>query len=215
MKTSYPADPREALLFLARERGENLSALSTMLSRGRAYLHQYVARGVPKALSSRDRRLLADHFGVDEAVLGGLPAKERSPSVIAVPRLSVQASAGPGSEVDGEFQIGAYRFDAEWLRGLCSASPEALSIIRVSGDSMAPTLADGDDVLVDRSAQIRDGVYVLRRDDTLMVKRIALAPTSGTLTISSDNPAYPTWRDVPADNLQVIGRVVWSSRKVA
>ncbi len=210
----YSPDPREALQQLAKEHRTNLSELSVMLGRARAYLQQYVGRGSPKTLSDRDRRLLADHFGVNEEVLGGADLKERGPSLVMVPRLSVQASAGPGSEVEGEFQIGAYRFDATWLRSLSQARPNALSIIKVSGDSMAPTLADGDDVLVDRSASLRDGIYVLRRDDTLMVKRLAMAPTSGTLTISSDNPAYPSWRDVAADDVSIIGRVVWTSRKL-
>lgn len=200
---------------LAREHDTNLSELSIMLSRSRAYLQQYVGRGTPKRLSGRDRQLLSDHFGVDEQVLGGPNTGARGPTSIMVPRLGVQASAGAGAEVDGEFEVGSYRFDAAWLRDICSARPENLSVIRVTGDSMAPTLSDSDDVLVDRSAAVRDGVYVLRRDDTLMVKRIALAPSSGTLTISSDNPAYPTWRDVPADGIEVIGRVVWSSRRVA
>lgn len=209
----YPADPREALQVIARERGETLTALSVMLGRARAYLQQYVGRGTPKVLAPRDRKLLSDHFGVDEEVLGGPGVRERGPMVVAVPRLSVQASARPGAEVDGEFQVGAYRFDAAWLREICQAKPEDLSIIRISGDSMAPTLGDGDDALVNRAAAVRDGVYVLRRDDTLMVKRLALAPTSSTVTISSDNPAYPTWPDCALDSIQVIGRVVWSSRR--
>ena len=213
MKQTYPADPREALMQLARERGERLTGLSVMLGRARAYLQQYVGRGSPKVLSPRDRRLLADHFGVDEAVLGSPSAAERGAAVVTVPRLSVQASAGPGAEVDGEFQIGAYRFDAGWLRDIAQASPDDLSIIRISGDSMAPTLSDGDDALVNRAAPVRDGIYVLRRDDTLMVKRLSLSPTSSTVTVSSDSPAYPTWRDLPLDGVQVIGRVVWSSRR--
>lgn len=139
--------------------------------------------------------------------------QERGPTVVAVPRLSVCASAGSGAEVDGELQIGAYRFDSAWLRDISQAKPEDLSIIRVSGDSMAPSLSDGDDALVNRAASTRDGIYVLRRDDTLMVKRLALAPNSSTITVSSDNPAYPTWRDCPLDSIQVIGRVVWSSRR--
>lgn len=216
MASLYPADPRQALQQLMAERGASYAALSRMLGRARAYLQQYVTRGSPAELDPRDRRLLADHFGVDEAVLGGLTAKQRAPSVVQVPRLSVQASAGPGAVVEDEFSIGAYRFDAAWLRDLCQARPEDLSIIRVSGDSMAPALADGDDVLVDCStgARLRDGMYVLRRDDTLMVKRLALAPTSRTLTVSSDNPAYPTWRDVPVDSVVILGRVVWIGRKL-
>jgi hypothetical protein len=65
--------------------------------------------------------------------------------------LSVEASAGPGAHVDAELPIGSYGFDERWLRFVCRPKPHDLSIIRVSGDSMAPTLANGDDILVDRS----------------------------------------------------------------
>jgi phage repressor protein C with HTH and peptisase S24 domain len=109
-------------------------------------------------------------------------------------------------------------FDPSLLRQLTRARADELSIIRVSGDSMSPTLVNGDDVLVDRSEagrRLRDGIYVLRRDDTLMVKRLAIAPTSATLTISSDNTAYPTWRDCPLDSVAVVGRAVWSGRKLS
>ena len=51
-------------------------------------------------------------------------------------------------------------------------------MIRVAGDSMAPTLGDGDDILVDRgdgAERLRDGIYVLRLDGALVVKRLVLA----------------------------------------
>lgn len=47
-----------------------------------------------------------------------------------------------------------------------------------------------------------------------MVKRLAVAPTSATLTISSDNPAYPTWTDVPVDDIVVVGRAIWTGRRL-
>ncbi len=87
----------------------------------------------------------------------------------------------------------------------------------VRGDSMATPLMDGDEVLVDQSdaAQgLRDGIYVLRREDTLMVKCIALGPVARRLDILSDNPAYPSWRDCPADGVDVLARVVWFSREL-
>src|SRR3546814_11782305 len=80
------------------------------------------------------------------------------------------------------------------------AEPRALSIIRVEGDSMAPTLDDGDDILVDggdAAARLRDGIYVLRMDDVLMVKRIARAPGQGRISVISDNPHYRSWDDLP------------------
>jgi phage repressor protein C with HTH and peptisase S24 domain len=92
-----------------------------------------------------------------------------------------------------------------------------LSFIRVEGDSMSPTLSNGDDILVDRGDaldRLRDGIYVLRRDDTLMVKRVALNPSSRLATIKSDNPAYPEWRDCALDAIEILGRVIWVGRRI-
>lgn len=207
---------RENLKALIRgSDGESYSSVSRLLGRNAAYVHQYMTRGTPERLDERDRKLVARYFGVDEDTLGKANDLARLRTV-QVRCLSVQAAAGAGRFVNGEFAIGAYGFDPAWLRRVCRTSPENLSIITVSGDSMSPTLTDGDDVLVDQSdagGRLRDGIYVLRRDDTLMVKRLALAPSSGTLTIASDNTAYPTWRDCALDSVDVIGRVVWSGRK--
>jgi len=88
----------------------------------------------------------------------------------------------------------------------------------VQGDSMLPTLNDGDDILVDRSASgkhFSDGIFVLRLEDTLMVKRFAVHPGDDTLTISSDNPAYPSWTNCKRASVNVIGRVIWAGRRFA
>lgn len=211
-------DAREALKRIVKERGESLSALSTMLGRSRSYLQQFVERGSPKALDPRERDLLAQYLDIEEEVLGGPPGTDPQRSgAVRVPRLGVQASAGQGRVVDGEVAIGGRWFDRAWLRKICRGKPSELSIITVSGDSMAPTLVDGDEVLVDPSDAtqgLRDGIYVLRRDDALMVKRIALTPSAGGITIISDNPAYPSWRDCAPGSVDVLARVVWFAREL-
>ena len=56
----------------------------------------------------------------------------------------------------------------------------------------------GDDILVDLGdceERLRDGIYVLRADDALVVKRLALHPAGRRVTVQSDNPAYPDWPD--------------------
>ena len=83
---------------------------------------------------------------------------------------------------------------------------------------MAPTLGDGDDLLIDRrdaGAPLRDGLYVLRIDDSLLVKRLAVHPMGRRVTIQSDNPAYPDWPDCAIGEVTCIGRVIWAGRKVA
>jgi phage repressor protein C with HTH and peptisase S24 domain len=82
---------------------------------------------------------------------------------------------------------------------------------------MAPTLNAGDDILVDLGdcmERLRDGIYVLRADDVLVVKRLAIHPTGRRVTVQSDNPAYPDWPDCDIDAVHCIGRVIWTGRKL-
>jgi hypothetical protein len=216
METSGPRAELERLII---ERREDFAGLSRMLGRNAAYIQQFIKRGVPRKLSEEDRRKLARYFGVDESLLGGpVSPAPASAGLLTIPRFNVGASAGPGAFAEGEQAIAQLGFDASYLRQLSGrAAPSDLSIIRVEGDSMMPTLSDGDDIMVDRSAagaRIRDGIYVLRRDETLMVKRVAVHPGAHRFTISSDNPAYPTWRDCEPSDVEVVGRVVWAGRKV-
>lgn len=202
--------PRDALRRLADARGVSLAALSRMLGRNPAYAQQFVARGTPARLDERDRRRLADFFGVAEAVLGA-----PEPRRIVVPRLGVVASAGPGAEVVGEEAVGRLELAPEWMVALAGASGGHLSTIRVHGDSMWPTLADGDELLVDEGAQpLRAGVYVVRLDDALLVKRLKPGPGGATVSVVSDNEAYPTLPDLPAGEVAVVGRVIWVGRRV-
>ena len=107
-------DQRAALLALADARGHSLAALSAMLRRNPAYLQQFVARGSPRVLAERDRRLLADVLGVEDSALGG----EAAPGAFRLPRLDVAASAGPGALVDAELTIGTETLSPALARSL-------------------------------------------------------------------------------------------------
>lgn len=61
---------------------------------------------------------------------------------------------------------------------------------------------------------LRDGIYVLRVDEALVVKRLAIHPIGRKATIQSDNPAYADWPDVPLADIACIGRVIWAARRV-
>ncbi len=212
-------DSRRKLLELAERQGASLAQLSALIGRNPAYLQQFVHRGSPRKLDEEDRSILARFFGVDEAELreseekSQIGAKTRSSSDwVDLPRLSLGASAGPGAIAAEELPIGALRFCARWLRkqGL---DPAQLSAIAVAGDSMEPVLRDGDEILVDRTPRpLRDGVHVVRVGDALLVKRID-ASRGGMLALISDNPAYRPM-EVPANEVEVIGKVVWKSGRL-
>lgn len=211
-------DPRIALERLCAERGEDFAGLSRMLGRNAAYIQQYVRRGVPKRLKEEERRKLARYFAVSEVLLGGPPEEPgEAAGLISIKRHPVLVSAGPGAIVSEELGRPYFGFDERWLKALTATSPAKLSIVRVEGDSMAPTLGAGDDILVDlgdAAASVRDGIYVLRVDDAVVVKRIALHPMGRKVTVRSDNPAYPDWPDFNIDEINCIGRVIWAGRKV-
>jgi phage repressor protein C with HTH and peptisase S24 domain len=205
---------RAALDALIRERREDYASLSRLLNRNPAYIQQFIKRGVPKKLDEEDRAKLARYFGVSEAMLGGRDGEGED--LISVPVLDVQASAGPGAFAVDERPHARMRFDPSWLRGL-NLDPRQLSVIQVVGDSMSPTLDDGDDILVDRGdagPSLRDGIYVLRLEGVLNVKRLIVDRARRRVSVKSDNPAYTSWPTLDLSRLDVIGRVVWAGRRL-
>ena len=210
-------DPRVMLERLCAERGEDFAGLSRMLGRNPAYIQQFVRRGVPRRLGEAERRKLARYFSIPESLLGGPADDEPVGGLIPVKRSPVRASAGPGAIPYDQAGKPYFAFDENWLKSLTASPAGRLSIIRVEGDSMAPTLNAGDDILVDPgdcADGLRDGIYVLRADDALVVKRLALHPAGRRVTVQSDNPAYPDWPDCDIDDIQCIGRVIWAGRKI-
>lgn len=213
------ADPRARLLQLSADRGVSLSALSVMIGRNSAYLQQFVRRGTPRKLEEGDRATLARFFGVSQAQLGGpeekssdLKGKKPRGGWIGIPRLPLGASAGPGAFADGEEPFGAFGVTAGWLREN-HFDPATLSAISVVGDSMEPTLRDGDEILVDRTPRVwRDGIHVVRVDAALLVKRLETG-RPGLLVLRSDNRLYDPI-ELPVSDVEIIGRVVWKSGRL-
>jgi phage repressor protein C with HTH and peptisase S24 domain len=213
-------DPRQVLEQLCAERGENFASLSRLIGRNDAYIQQYLRKGTPRQLKERERRTLARYFQVPESMLGGMPDDEVATygELVPVIRSPVRASAGPGAIPGEESGRPYFAFDPKWLKAMTPSPSAKLSLIRVEGDSMAPTLSAGDDILVDLadcSARLRDGIYVLRVDGTLLVKRLAIHPVGRRVTVQSDNPAYGDLPDCGLDEIDCIGRVIWAGRKIA
>lgn len=210
---------QSTLMALSAERGVSLAALSGLIGRNSSYLQQFVKKGSPRKLEEGDRRKLANFFGIDESRLGGSEEKsfsplEKSPREhwVDVPRLAVDASAGPGAFAGGEVPFGALRFSRDWLRSM-GLTPSQLTTIAVTGDSMHPVLNDGDEILVDQSRRaLADGIHVVRVGDHVLVKRIDMG-RPGKVRLKSENPAYDPI-DLSPEEVAVIGRVVWKGGRL-
>ncbi|MFY9350518.1 MAG: S24 family peptidase [Sphingobium sp.] len=143
----------------------------------------------------------------------------------------VSASAGDGAipvkQVDLGYAMGAgteisdypdelpVLFDPGFLRGLTLASPERLFVARGDGDSMFPTMINGDQVIIDttqRRLNMQDRIWAVSLHGAGMIKRLrAIGPNR--VRIISDNPAIPP-EEVDAEDLFIAGRVIWIGRKV-
>jgi len=172
--------------------------------------------------SFSNARTLAAAFGLDlnfgaEGATGTVTDAPES-EFAHIPVHLASLAAGGGSHNDTEELVGHLAFRRSWLRRMRIEASSAV-LARASGESMAPTIHDGDMLLIDRSKSdppqairapkdTRPGpIYAILDDGAARVKRIELAP-GGTLLLLSDNPAFaPEFR--PASSVSIIGKVMW------
>lgn len=131
-----------------------------------------------------------------------------------VARHDAAGSAGDGMiNLDGP-PIDHLAFSKRWLAQNGISAGDSV-LINVRGDSMEPSLYDGDLVMIDRrKTHIRSGqIYAFRDGDTLRIKRIEIIPGTA-LILRSDNPKHPpehrTGEAMNGISQNILGQIVWS-----
>lgn len=125
-------------------------------------------------------------------------------------------SAGSGEVIwDYEEVDRSHAFQADWIKGQ-GWNPRRLKLFEIRGNSMDPTLKDGDTAMVNLAArEVRSGeVYALVTDDGLRAKR--LHRRGGIIWMHSDNPdqlKYPP-EPITDQNAAVIGEIVWKAGRL-
>lgn len=150
----------------------------------------------------------------DDQIRGGLASSE---DAILVPILDIRAAAGSGSINSEPAELGRAPFSRTFFRTR-GVSPEAAQLIRSTGVSMSPTIADRALVMVDRfSRDLVDGdIYVVSLGDEVRIKRVHKS-IAGKITLKSDNEdkrLFPDEELSVADSreLRVHGRAFWTER---
>lgn len=145
-------------------------------------------------------------------VLARADELQAPPEVVMIPRYDVRATGGPGGLADAGKVAEYVPLPRELIRRKLGLDPANLAIIDFSGDSMFPTLQDGDSLVVNRAAhEIADGkIYVFTTGHDLMTKRLQRR-VDGSLMVLSDNEMFPpeTIRRSDQSPLSVFGEVVW------
>ncbi len=111
-------------------------------------------------------------------------------------------------------------FKSSWLQEQWSEDFDHFLLTQVPDESMEPTLNEGDLILVDTKDRdletINHGIYLLKLDDRILVKRLQYV-AENTLRVLSDNPVYETFSVELAKKrhgLSIMGKVVWYGRKL-
>ena len=206
----------------AAQKVGGLDALSKLTGIKKRTLYDYVRGSTEPKVSSLVN--IAQHTGVGTAWLAEGSQESTSDDVDVsnhssfafVPRLDVAVSAGNGSIAVSEDAQGTLAFRADWLRER-GINPKMASALAVTGDSMEPTIRDGDILLVDRSIDyVKDnGIYVVVIGGMLVVKRVHTA-LDGSVTLMSENSAYPPETVSAGETADLIlaGRVMWFGRSI-
>ncbi|MDX2072997.1 MAG: S24 family peptidase [Alphaproteobacteria bacterium] len=122
-----------------------------------------------------------------------------------------------GALVANEDPMENCHFRKDWIRRKLCVSPADLRILTISGDGMAPTLCNGDIVLVDTSKKHPSppGIFILFDGVGLAAKRLELLAQADwpKLRVIYDNPHYSTY-EAPLAEHNIVGRVVWFSREI-
>jgi len=137
---------------------------------------------------------------------------------VAIQYAAVRPSMGGGAIVEAEDRPGRdFHFRRAWIRDRLRAAPSMLRVMAVQGDSMMPTLNEGDVILVDMNQRnpVPPGVFVLHDGMGLVAKRLEHVPMSDPprVRIISDNPRYSPYECL-LDEVNIVGRVRWYGREM-
>lgn len=140
-----------------------------------------------------------------------LQSGEKAPNdTVVIDVIDAIACCGNGVANFDTHVIGQQMMTLAALKQQTPVSPEHIKILKVIGDSMEPTISNGDFVWVDISCNYPsgDGIYLFCIGDMLVVKRVQINPFDNTLEILSDNSKYKPIRTTNYQTVSVLGRVI-------
>lgn len=163
-----------------------------------------------------ERRVLKEN---EASYLKGVPANPITAAeqlgLSMIPEVDITYSMGGGAVVDDYVESRLVPFRSDWLQRLTRGRPADVFLTGGQGDSMMPTILDGDDLLVNRAENVirqQDMIWAIGYGELGMVKRVRRLP-SGMFQLNSDNPAVSPI-EASEDEVFFVGRVIWIGRRV-
>lgn len=177
--------------------------IARALNASSAMINNRVKRG--SEFKSQDLAQIEDFFGVK---LSDVNDNE----VITLEKIHIKPSCGSGTTLYEEASVTPIKLGRALIKEVLKVSDETnLKIFIASGDSMSPTIEDGDTLIVDtgRNDFANGGVFLITVNDDWFIKRLNLRFT-GELEIISDNTRYDKQILTPDTQKSIVirGRIV-------
>ena len=234
--TNEISDSQAVLAVAARirERATALGISQASLARGTGipkqsiagYWHGSQAVGADRLFALSDALDVSPRWlllGIQEQPVGeqaritlrkALEANLASQDVELVEVEEIDFSYGLGGTFsDDQVEVRKHQFPRAWIEAITRTPPAMLTFARGRGDSMMPTITDGDMILIDRSIRTvreQDALWALTIGEIAMVKRVR--SRGERVLILSDNDRVPA-DDVHHEEINIIGRVIFIGRR--
>ena len=136
--------------------------------------------------------------------------------LVSIDVIDAKKCRGDDIENLSDNAIGQQMMTPAALKAYTKTNPDDVKIINAIGDSMSPTINSGDFVWIDISCTTprADGLYVIVIGDAMSIKRLQIHPFTGSITIKSDNQRYEDYVAENADDIRVVGKVIYHVRRV-
>ncbi|MFV1919160.1 S24 family peptidase [Sphingomonas sp. MJ1 (PH-R8)] len=193
-------------------------SVANKIANGKVALNARRADAVAKALGvSRDEVLF--RFGISaEQPAPKTPAVRQVPADDDTKTVGIQhidLAFGLGATfADSPVEVQVLQFPQEWVQTITLSPAELLTWTRGRGDSMLPTIDDGDLVLLDRSqreVKEQDALWAYTIGDIAAIKRLRVK--GDRYQIFSDNPAVAPDEE-PIDFVNIVARVVFVGKRL-
>lgn len=205
---------------LATKAGVSQGAIS-QLENGTSENSKHLPK-IAQALGTTTEQLTSSRYDIEDIlsdyVMAGGSNSGQTPvagEYVEIPQYDVSGSCGDGAMVGDVTVKGGLVFKKGWLESL-GVQPANLATIYAQGDSMSPTIEDGQVLLVDTSEIVprSSKIYLVCIDEQLYIKRL-INIFDGWL-MRSDNQDKHRYPDINLSpermvNIDIQGRIIWKA----
>lgn len=169
----------------------------------------------PEWLATGEGEMAAINKLSDYVVVGNENQRASNDDYVMIDQYDVAGSCGSGALIGDVTVKGGLAFKRDWINAM-NVESKNLATIYAQGDSMSPTIEDGQVLLVDNSAIQPQStkIYIICIDGQLYIKR--LVNLYDKWVMRSDNPDKSSYPDIEisADTMSEVdvqGRIVWQA----